>query len=54
ILRIARPFPDFEEYAVSTSADTSYMKLWSTLRTSTFYSEYAVSRRPQYAIFSGG
>nr|GEX60561.1 hypothetical protein [Tanacetum cinerariifolium] len=39
-----RPLSDFEEYAVSTSADTSYMKLWSTIKTNVFYYRYAVSK----------
>ncbi|GKD37515.1 hypothetical protein Tco_1257722, partial [Tanacetum coccineum] len=39
----SRPLPDFEEYAVFTSANMPYMKHWSTLETSTYYSQYAVT-----------
>ncbi|GJZ08214.1 ribosomal biogenesis protein LAS1L-like protein isoform X2, partial [Tanacetum coccineum] len=35
-LKNSRPLPDFEEYAVSTSADTPYMILWSTIKKNTF------------------
>ncbi|GJY79075.1 hypothetical protein Tco_0484876, partial [Tanacetum coccineum] len=37
-----RPFPEFEEYVISISADTPYMILWSTPRTSWSTSQYAV------------
>ncbi|GJY93893.1 hypothetical protein Tco_0509675 [Tanacetum coccineum] len=35
-LKHSRPLPDFEEYVVSTSVDTLYMILWSTIKKSTF------------------
>ncbi|GKB66469.1 RNA-directed DNA polymerase, eukaryota, reverse transcriptase zinc-binding domain protein [Tanacetum coccineum] len=38
----SRPLPDFEEYAVSTSADTPYMKPWSTFSTSKIGYQYVV------------
>ncbi|GJY07879.1 hypothetical protein Tco_0374933 [Tanacetum coccineum] len=63
-LKNSRPLPDFEEYAVSTSADTPYMILWSKIMRSTFSanspypkSQYAVPKDPntpypksQYAV----
>ncbi|GJU60207.1 hypothetical protein Tco_1237973 [Tanacetum coccineum] len=36
IMKNSRPFSDFEEYAVSTSADMPYMILWSTIKKNTF------------------
>nr|GEV66015.1 reverse transcriptase domain-containing protein [Tanacetum cinerariifolium] len=52
-LKNSRPFHDFEEYAVSTSADTPYMILWSKIMRSTFSanspypkSQYAVPKDP--------
>ncbi|GKD07185.1 hypothetical protein Tco_1186870 [Tanacetum coccineum] len=32
IPRLSRSLPDFEEYVVSTSVDTPYMILWSTIK----------------------
>ncbi|GJU12725.1 reverse transcriptase domain-containing protein [Tanacetum coccineum] len=52
-LKNSRPLPDFEEYTVSTSADTPYMILWSKIMRSTFSanspypkSQYAVPKDP--------
>ncbi|GJV00664.1 hypothetical protein Tco_1329934 [Tanacetum coccineum] len=62
-LKNSRPLPDFEEYAVSTLADTPYMILWSTIKKSTFTAntpypkpQYSVSEDPilrigQYSVF---
>ncbi|GKA37596.1 reverse transcriptase domain-containing protein [Tanacetum coccineum] len=52
-LKNSRPLPDFEEYVVSTSADTSYMILWSAIKRNTFSAntsypknQYSVSEEP--------
>ncbi|GJS66271.1 hypothetical protein Tco_0680835 [Tanacetum coccineum] len=46
-LKNSRPLPDYEEYVVSTSADTPYEILWSTITRSTFYSQYAWEKKEE-------
>ncbi|GKD71602.1 hypothetical protein Tco_1325692, partial [Tanacetum coccineum] len=62
-LKNSRPLLDFEEYAVSTSADMPYVILWSTIKRNTFTantpypktqysaSEYPILRIGQYSVF---
>nr|GEU59756.1 quiescin-sulfhydryl oxidase 2 [Tanacetum cinerariifolium] len=52
-LKNSRPLPDFEEYVVSTSVDTSCMILWSNIKKNTFLAntpypklQYSVSEEP--------
>ncbi|GJW13296.1 hypothetical protein Tco_0017429 [Tanacetum coccineum] len=44
-LKNSRSFPDFEEYVVSTSADTPYMILWSKTMRCTL-SQFSVPKEP--------
>nr|GEZ58610.1 hypothetical protein [Tanacetum cinerariifolium] len=48
-LKKSSQLPDFEEYAVSTSADTPYMIHWSTIKRNTF-SANTPSPKPQYFV----
>ncbi|GKC96860.1 hypothetical protein Tco_1162302 [Tanacetum coccineum] len=44
-----RPFPDFEEYVISTSVDTSCMILWSNIKKNTFSANTPYPRN-QYSV----
>ncbi|GJY04162.1 hypothetical protein Tco_0370102 [Tanacetum coccineum] len=48
-LKNSRPLLDFEEYAISTSADTPYMILWSNIKKNMF-SANTPYPEPQYSV----
>ncbi|GKB23368.1 hypothetical protein Tco_0862769 [Tanacetum coccineum] len=48
-LKNSRPLLDFEEYAVSTSADTPYMIPWSTIKGNAFSANTSYPK-PQYSV----